>query len=339
MYTIEKVLSKALPDFEEVRQLVSLCGISGDFRPLFYDIETTGLSKKTTHLYLIGALSFEEHGWMLHQWFAEQPEEEPQVLTEFLHFVRRFSHVVHFNGNRFDAPYLIERCNVHGLSCSIQTLEALDLYQYTKPYKTLLQLNHLRQSDLETFLGLPERRYPDGKDCITHYKSWCREGDVHARDLTLGHNEEDLTGLLLLIRLLSYEGLAKKLWTLQACSLSTDELLFTLTLQYPLPAPVSGGIPGLYLKAEDTSLKLLCHSRKGRLQQFYINYKDYEYLPAEDCAIPKSLAAYMDKGLRQKATPENCYTWFAINEDFIHNPEKQRQYLDHAIPYLLMRLG
>lgn len=44
------------------------------------------------------------------------------------------------------------------------------------------------------------------------------------------------------------------------------------------------------------------------LKYFYENYKDYYYLPAEDCAIHKSVAGFVEKEFRQKATKNNCYT-------------------------------
>ena len=45
-----------------------------------------------------------------------------------------------------------------------------------------------------------------------------------------------------------------------------------------------------------------------RLKYFYSNYKDYYYLPAEDTAMHKSIAEFVDKAHRQKATKANCYT-------------------------------
>ena len=54
--------------------------------PCFYDIETTGLSRYSTFLYLIGAVMQENNKWFLHQWMAEKEDEEPEILCEFLIF-------------------------------------------------------------------------------------------------------------------------------------------------------------------------------------------------------------------------------------------------------------
>ena len=46
----------------------------------------------------------------------------------------------------------------------------------------------------------------------------------------------------------------------------------------------------------------------GELKYFFENYKDYFYLPDEDEAIHKSIAQFVDKNHRVKATKNNCYT-------------------------------
>ncbi|MDE5873841.1 MAG: elongation subunit of DNA-dependent DNA polymerase, partial [Lachnospiraceae bacterium] len=37
------------------------------------------------------------------------------------------------------------------------------------------------------------------------------------------------------------------------------------------------------------------------------NYREYYYLPAEDMAVHKSVATYVDKDYRVQAKKENCY--------------------------------
>ena len=47
---------------------------------------------------------------------------------------------------------------------------------------------------------------------------------------------------------------------------------------------------------------------EGELKYFYPDYKNYSYLPAEDNAIHKSVAVYVDKSQRMPATAATCYT-------------------------------
>ena len=57
---------------------------------LFFDIETTGFSPKTSALYLIGALYYKDNTWQLIQWFADDTTSEPKMLTAFLPFYNPF---------------------------------------------------------------------------------------------------------------------------------------------------------------------------------------------------------------------------------------------------------
>ena len=65
---------------------------------------------------------------------------------------------------------------------------------------------------------------------------------------------------------------------------------------------------GCYFKAEGSEATLRVPLYETELKYFYSNYKDYYYLPQEDVAIHKSLAEFVDKAHREKATAANCYT-------------------------------
>ena len=332
-------MSENLLSWELCRHYAGLAGYRDSFRPLFYDIETTGLAKKTTQLYLIGCVCYEEDVLTMYQWLAESPEEERDVLQAFHDFSTEFTHTIQFNGNRFDAPYIRERCNVYGLDSPIDLLPALDLYQIIKPHKLLFQMNHLKQSDVEAFIGYADRKYPDGKACITHYKNYVVKKEPQDLEFILGHNEEDLLGMIRIYPMLSYLGLLNGNWNYCGLEIADEQLLFHIRLEDSIPQRISGGIPGLYLRAEGDRLRLLADIQNGRLQQFYTNYKDYDYLISEDQAIPKSLGSYMDKSLKQPATLKTCYTWFACGEAFLKSEPMQEQYLRHAVPYMLKILS
>lgn len=50
---------------------------------LFFDIETTGLSWRQSHLYLLGVIFYTSDGWIQKQWFCQRPKEEREVLEAF----------------------------------------------------------------------------------------------------------------------------------------------------------------------------------------------------------------------------------------------------------------
>ena len=65
---------QGFPDFETVKKLTKNHGFSERFVPLFYDIETTGLSRNSTFLYLVGAVTYEENNWQMYQWMIENED-------------------------------------------------------------------------------------------------------------------------------------------------------------------------------------------------------------------------------------------------------------------------
>ena len=58
---------------------------------LFLDIETTGFTAARSQLYLIGCAFFKEGNWQIKQWFAQSPEEEPELLKAFCTFAKDYS--------------------------------------------------------------------------------------------------------------------------------------------------------------------------------------------------------------------------------------------------------
>ncbi len=61
----------------------------------------------------------------------------------------------------------------------------------------------------------------------------------------------------------------------------------------------------LMLRPENALLRIPLFS--GELKLFFDNVADYYYLPDEDMAIHKSVASFVDKNHRIKATASNCY--------------------------------
>ena len=137
-----------------------------EFSPIFYDIETTGLSRYSTFVYLIGAVRHEQNLWILTQWLAESPEEESLIIEEFTRYIQGATCTIQYNGNRFDQPYLEERYKHHDMESPFQKIPSCDLYQLLKPCQSLLKLTRMKQPDLEKIVGINNRKYCDGGQCI-----------------------------------------------------------------------------------------------------------------------------------------------------------------------------
>ena len=326
---------QGFPDFETVKKLTKNRGFSERFVPLFYDIETTGLSRNSTFLYLIGAVAYEENNWQMYQWMIENEEEEPELLKTFSEFLQDFSCTIQYNGDSFDQPYLDARYQIHGLSSPFAKLPSLDLYRELKPLKGLLKLSRMNQPSMESFLGITERNYCDGCACIRLYKQFASGKKPEAAEIVMGHNQEDLLGLGKIFSMLSYLALFNEDYEALNCEIQDDQLAFTIKTNYDLPVKFSNHSEEIYIIGQNNCVRLLVKSQNGRLKQYYSNYKDYDYIPSEDTAIPKALSACMDKKLRRPAKRETCYTWFPVTEAFLHDPLKQKTYLKHCLPYYL----
>lgn len=326
---------QGFPGFETVKKLSESRIKKRDFRPVFYDIETTGLSRNSTFLYLIGAVAWVDDSWQLFQWMAEDKKEEFSVLNAFSEFMKTFTCVISYNGDRFDAPYLEARCSLYGLTSPLTGKESLDLYLQLKPLKNLLKLSAMKQPCLEEFLGIRDRIYCDGKECINLFKDFLKRRDAADADTVLGHNLEDVLGLGKVYTMLEYLSLYEGNYAIAALEPDEEHLLVTLTLSGELPASFSNGTADFYITGNKHEVRLIIKSKNGHFRQYYANYKDYDYLPGEDTAIPKTLSACMDKKLRKAATKDTCYTWFTCTEAFLSDPQAQKKYLSHTLPYLL----
>lgn len=329
---------QGFPDFESVKKLSNFFVQADDFRPVFYDIETTGLSQYSTFLYLIGAVVQEGGQWFLYQWFGTGETDEADLLNSFSSFIKKFTCTIQYNGDRFDQPYLEARYKAHNMASPFEGIPSLDLYQTLKPCKDLLKLSRMKQPDLEMFLHLPSRLFCDGKEGIRRYRQYLKTQEEELLNELLGHNLEDLKGLGKITEMLSYRLLFDGAYVPADAQLTEGTLLLSLTLPVPFPMLFSNGNRNFYISGEGASAKLLIPLANGRLRQYYQDYRNYDYIPSEDTAIPKSLSAYMDKSLRVSAGRDTCYTWFSCNEAFLTDSGRQMQYLKHTLPYLLSTL-
>lgn len=305
---------------------------------LFFDIETTGLSKDRASVYLIGCIFYRDDSWNQLQWMAEEKEEENILLRKFYDFSRSYKVFIHYNGDRFDIPFLEHRLRLHHLPSLLDEKESLDLYRLLLPCRPLWKLDHFRQTDAEGFLHLPSRTAPDGKEGITIYRKYQKSRNQELRQPLLLHNQEDLNGLVRLASALSYPLFLKGYFTINEVFITEESLTLILECVYPFPQPFSLAFSFGYLSAEHTRAAVKLKMSGHRLPNFYKNYKDYYYIPSEDTIVPKCMASYLSPHLREPAKPHNCYSWFLIDESFLNDSQKQHAYLTgllDILPYLL----
>ena len=180
---------------------------------IYFDIETTGLKASTSHLYLIGyavrerCVDAQTGDVQVIQLFAENTADEKLLLARFAEACAKYRTVIHFNGDRFDIPYLEEKYREYGMPSPFRAMSTLDIYRMLRPFKAVLGLERLNQKSVETFLGIRRRDRYDGGQLIGVYRAYrdglsaCREEDL---DKLMLHNYEDVLGMLALTALIAY---------------------------------------------------------------------------------------------------------------------------------------
>ncbi len=284
---------------------------------LFFDIETTGFSGETSQLYLIGCTYFDGFGWKLIQWFADTRQAEKELLDAFFAFLKRFKILVHFNGDRFDIPYLLKCCERLGLDYNFDDLVSIDIFKKIKPYRKLLKLENMKQKSIEQFLGVHREDKYNGGQLIEVYRDYLHTHEKYLFDLLILHNADDLKGMPSILPILNYADLFGSDFTLCSHKLYSyrDEAGYSHPFvnllwesPYNIPVPLEYSVTPLSLELHDTCLACNINLYEGTLKYFYPDPQNYYYLPLEDTAIHKSIGEYVDRSARKKATAKNCYS-------------------------------
>jgi len=305
-------------------------------RIVFADIETTGLKAGNAMLYLIGVTGFEEGAWHFRQFFAESKADEIQLINAFTEYLNNKRHgqdhliLVTYNGDRFDIPFLKEIERQYGRSGMFKDTVSFDLYKAVKPYKKLLGLSDLKLKTVECFCGVCRQDTYSGGELIYVYEEYLRlqhivKGGCEDNELNnalkekclsclLLHNEEDITDMLPVMKMLSYRYLFDGLYEsvsaelISAGNSEVVDLRFRLKCPLPKELYMEDGDVVLSVSGKEKNLfELTIRVIEDELRLYFDDYREYYYLPAEDMAIHKSIGEFVDRKNRVKATAETCY--------------------------------
>lgn len=332
---------------------------------IFFDIETTGFSPNTSTVYLIGCMYRDGQDLIISQFFAEDKSEEPKILEEFLTLLSNFTTIISFNGIGFDVPFLKSKCDRYGLKEHFKDFEYIDIFKLINNIKFLLKLTNYKQKTIESFLGVSREDRFSGGELINVYEQYITAPNPEGEALLLLHNFEDITGMLDLMPILSYQQILFGGFSVKSVELTpytgyegkeSQELIICLENDYAVPTRVSCQHENFYIIMNKDVTKVRIPLYEGELKYFYPNYKDYFYLPKEDMAIHKSVANFVDKQYRERAKASNCYnrksgrflpqydnimnpgfkeeykdkySYFELTDDFLHSDVMLRRYVKH----------
>lgn len=340
---------------------------------VFFDIETTGFTPKNTLLYLIGCIYYDSSNntFRTKQWFMEEVADEPLIIINFFKFISNYKYLVHYNGNGFDIPYIEKKCLLYNISYDFTNITSFDIYKKILPYKKIFSLENIKQKSIEKFLGIERTdKYTVGDLIAVFYQALKSKNlDYKYKDFLIRHNYDDLLGLIKILPILNYTSVFESLFSLISVTIKNDaagnptDVTIRCKTVYPALTRISFGNNSYFVIWENSTISMTVPIYSGGLKFFYPNYKDYYYLPEEDCSIHKSVAFYVDKNYRTKANAANCYskktgrflpqineiikpyfkidyddkiTYFELTQEILDTPELIIKYFLNTITWLVL---
>jgi hypothetical protein len=148
--------------------------------------------------FLVATGRLEGGAFVLRQYLAETPAEEPALLHALLDDARLCAEpvLVTYNGRRFDAPMLDQRATLHRLRAGFEPLRHVDLLHATRRvYGRTLPSCRLVAVEADV-LGVTRPSLDvDGAEVPSWYFRFLRSGDMRFIGPLASHNEQDVLSL------------------------------------------------------------------------------------------------------------------------------------------------
>ncbi|XME02919.1 ribonuclease H-like domain-containing protein [Lachnospiraceae bacterium C1.1] len=284
------------------------------YRTAFFDIETTGLSREYSMLYLAGFVYFEDNKWKYRQFLAENEEDEFRTLLAMREFMKNFDLLISFNGESFDLPFILARYDKYAINALLP--KSFDIYRAVKPFKSLLGLENMKQKSIERFLSVDREDKMNGGELIDVYWNYAKNHGKKERSLLLLHNADDIAGMPELLQIFLYLGIFIGTgynylsFSVNECiNVSGEpgkELLIRIKLKNTVPHNKFLSNNGLSISFSGSEAMISVPIIEKELRLYFKDYKNYFYLPEEDTVIHKSVGNFMETSRKEKATASNC---------------------------------
>lgn len=284
---------------------------------LLLNIETTGLSPRNAFVFMIGLGWRENNGWHFHCLLAQKRMDERQLMEAFQRILTDYHQVLTYGGHSFTYRFLEERWKNYSDSDVFSDTESrlfenirkLDIQKSLSSCKHLLPLPDIKKDTAEHFVHYHRPEHTAPKELIKCYTAWELSGDDQLQIQLIRHHEADMIGLLSLYSLMAYPQFFRGEFDAVRHYEADDSFCsFNLSLKTAVPIPIQASVESLSLSLDNDSAVLRIPLLRDELKYFLPGpVKDYYYLPEEDQALHRSVACYVDKAYRQKATAATCY--------------------------------
>ncbi len=322
---------------------------------LMFDIETTGLSKNNSFIYLIGLNYYKDGDYHITLLFNDDGISESEILYYFMDFITNYKVLMHFNGDGFDIPFVsgrideLNRRNGEAIVNNFHLVKSVDLLKLVRPFKKALGLPNIKQKTVEKYLGINRIDMYDGGQMIAVYMNYLsmrryaengyEENGLHERvdglkQLFIQHNRDDMEGMYHLTSIFAIKALSEGRHEALSYSIEGNEelkLKIDATLSSSLPVKIESEYEGIRLKAEgdkasleipiliDTLRFYFTDSRSG-----YAEESGFFVRKPKDC----ELAAY-------RAKPRDRVLYMRLDDSILGSETAKAAYYKSVIYHML----
>lgn len=309
---------------------------------LIYDIDTTSFEAANGCIFLIGVMFYQNDELHFLQLFSESIDEEALIIGKFFDIAENYNVLLSYKGESFDIPFIGKRLyalkqNELYKRFTMLRSRSYDIAGEIMSVKASLSFSSTKLDYLRKKCGqqVPERISGENisKFYVEHIAAAKLKkllettgnaanhdmiGDYHPKPVTdeLAHikpdsgdrflsdilyrNRENIESVIYLLRLSRLFSMRKGRFNVNISNECDDiDIENSLTNN-------NDTVFFAYF-ADDFELTVPISVVSVSLRQYYPNYKDYYYFPAEDMAVHKSIAEFAASGSKKKATAKTAY--------------------------------
>lgn len=161
----------------------------------YFDIETTGFKKEEDNIILISlGWYINEENFNIKQYYAENLDEEKELLKAFGKDIEGFVTWCSYNGLAFDEPFIKFRFQKNDLGYRVPN-EHIDLYRLIRPYYKQLGIDRCNLKTVEKFIGIEREDTIDGGLSVELYNKYLQTSSDDLKEKIMLHNYEDVLNL------------------------------------------------------------------------------------------------------------------------------------------------
>lgn len=182
-----------------------------NFNNIFVDIETTGVNRNDDIVFLIGTMVIKNSKLIMTQWFCDKKSDERKILMNFINNIHENSHIITFNGNTFDIPFLNSRLKKYNLPLLDDKHIYTDIYTWVKS----IHFDGIENKKLKTIVDYMDIHRIDNinsPELKRSYQKYIETKNIETLENILLHNYEDVYNLYELWVVNEYMDIALRSW-------------------------------------------------------------------------------------------------------------------------------